>query len=58
MTPHFGDTKHIQTQVNLETHRALHLMALDRGISLTLLVRIVLEDWISSQETKKEAVNG
>jgi hypothetical protein len=43
-------TKHVQTVVDFDTHKRLHNIALNRGVSLMDLLREVLTEWSNNQE--------
>jgi predicted HicB family RNase H-like nuclease len=58
MQPYFSTTKHVQTKVPVEVHKALHNYALDSGVSLADLMRHVLEHWVESSIKKEVTQNG
>jgi len=58
MTPNFSSNKYVQTSVSLEVHKALHNNALDLGVSLADLLRVILENYVSNKPTKEVTQHG
>lgn len=54
----YADTKHIQTEVPTEQHRALKRFCVDHDLTLTILLSQMVAEWIAKHITLKEVTHG